>query len=45
MPPEIDPSSVTLAPQDLAKLSKKELAKCVSGLQEINKKQARKYST
>ena len=38
MPPKIDPSSIILTPQDLAKLSKKELAKHVSILQEIEQK-------
>ena len=44
MPPKIDPSSVALTSQDLTKLSKKELAKRIFTLQEINKKQGRKYS-
>jgi hypothetical protein len=45
MPSEIDPSTIGLTPHDLSKLSKKDLAKHLSTLQEMYVERGRKYGT
>jgi hypothetical protein len=45
MPSEVDPSTLDLAPHDLNKISKKDLAKHLSSLQVMYAERGKKYGT